>query len=305
MPRERPARRRHLPASIPNHDRADRSHRPVVRRQVPPPVLPAPAGTAGDPEPDLLVRPRHGDGRAQPRLGSADRVPGGPCGRRCRADRGAGRVRRSVGGVHATRPERDGRHLHPRLPAPRRGRPRGGGRHHRPDLPRGPRDLRGLGTGPGRSPSRHRPCRRERFHTMPRAMSVAQIREIESAFGASAARLRAAGLDGVEIVASHGYLPAQFLSPRVNLRTDAYGGSLENRVRFLREDDRRGAGGAGRGRRRGAAHLGRGAVAGRADPGRGAGRPRGPRRGRRPSTTSASSPARPRRSPGRTTSSRR
>ena len=44
-----------------------------------------------------------------------------------------------------------------------------------------------------------------------------------------------AGLDGVEIVASHGYLPAQFLNPRVNLRTDRYGGSPENRLRFLRE----------------------------------------------------------------------
>lgn len=75
----------------------------------------------------------------------------------------------------------------------------------------------------------------ERFHTMPRAMSVAQIRATTAAFGSAAARLRSAGLDGVEIVASHGYLPAQFLSPRVNLRTDEYGGSLENRVRFLRE----------------------------------------------------------------------
>jgi NADPH-dependent 2,4-dienoyl-CoA reductase/sulfur reductase-like enzyme len=47
--------------------------------------------------------------------------------------------------------------------------------------------------------------------------------------------LQAAGLDGVEIVASHGYLPAQFLNPRVNVRTDQYGGSPENRLRFLRE----------------------------------------------------------------------
>jgi len=60
----------------------------------------------------------------------------------------------------------------------------------------------------------------ERFHTMPRAMSAAEIGEIVAGYAASAARLRAAGLDGVEIVASHGYLPAQFLSPRTNLRTD-------------------------------------------------------------------------------------
>ena len=37
------------------------------------------------------------------------------------------------------------------------------------------------------------------------------------------------------MVASHGYLPAQFLNPRINLRTDEYGGSPENRLRFLRE----------------------------------------------------------------------
>jgi hypothetical protein len=44
-----------------------------------------------------------------------------------------------------------------------------------------------------------------------------------------------AGLDGVEITASHGMLPAQFLNPRVNLREDGYGGDLDGRLRFLRE----------------------------------------------------------------------
>jgi NADH:flavin oxidoreductases, Old Yellow Enzyme family len=47
--------------------------------------------------------------------------------------------------------------------------------------------------------------------------------------------MAAAGIDGVEVVASHGYLPAQFLNPRLNLREDGYGGSFENRLRFLRE----------------------------------------------------------------------
>jgi 2,4-dienoyl-CoA reductase-like NADH-dependent reductase (Old Yellow Enzyme family)/thioredoxin reductase len=75
----------------------------------------------------------------------------------------------------------------------------------------------------------------ERFHVMPRAMPVAMIREVIDGYAAAAARLRTAGLDGVEIVASHGYLPAQFLGPRVNVRTDAYGGSPQNRLRFLRE----------------------------------------------------------------------
>ena len=75
----------------------------------------------------------------------------------------------------------------------------------------------------------------ERFHVMPRAMSVAEILVIQAGFADAARRLRTAGLDGVEILAAFGYLPQQFLNPRVNVRTDEYGGSLENRVRFLRE----------------------------------------------------------------------
>jgi NADPH-dependent 2,4-dienoyl-CoA reductase/sulfur reductase-like enzyme len=50
-----------------------------------------------------------------------------------------------------------------------------------------------------------------------------------------ARRMAEAGADGVEIVASHGYLPAQFLNPKVNRRDDRYGGSLENRLRFTTE----------------------------------------------------------------------
>jgi 2,4-dienoyl-CoA reductase-like NADH-dependent reductase (Old Yellow Enzyme family) len=75
----------------------------------------------------------------------------------------------------------------------------------------------------------------ERFHVMPRAMPAALVREVIDGYGSAAARLMTAGMDGVEIVASHGYLPAQFLNPRVNLRRDEYGGSSENRLRFLRE----------------------------------------------------------------------
>ena len=75
----------------------------------------------------------------------------------------------------------------------------------------------------------------ERFHVMPRAMPPALIEEILAGFGASAARLEAAGLDGVEVVASHGYLPSQFLNPRTNLRDDAWGGDAARRLRFLRE----------------------------------------------------------------------
>ncbi|MFF0561603.1 FAD-dependent oxidoreductase [Streptomyces sp. NPDC004266] len=75
----------------------------------------------------------------------------------------------------------------------------------------------------------------ERFHVMPRAMTEAEIREVVDGYGQAARRLREAGLDGVEVVASHGYLPAQFLSPHVNVRTDGWGGDREGRLRFLRE----------------------------------------------------------------------
>ncbi len=73
----------------------------------------------------------------------------------------------------------------------------------------------------------------ERFHVMPRPMPVDLIEAVIAGYVAAAGRMEEAGADGVEIVASHGYLPAQFLNPRVNLRADAYGGSLENRLRFL------------------------------------------------------------------------
>ena len=75
----------------------------------------------------------------------------------------------------------------------------------------------------------------ERFHVMPRPMSLRLIAEVIAGYAAAAHRLERAGLDGVEVVASHGYLPAQFLNPRVNLRTDRYGGDVDGRRRFLAE----------------------------------------------------------------------
>ncbi len=75
----------------------------------------------------------------------------------------------------------------------------------------------------------------ERFHLIPRPMGRDLVAEIVACYGRAAGRLAEAGLDGVEIVASHGYLPAQFLNPRINVRTDEYGGSMENRIRFLVE----------------------------------------------------------------------
>ena len=69
----------------------------------------------------------------------------------------------------------------------------------------------------------------------PHALETDEIAALIAGFGLSAANLRSAGHDGVEIHAAHGYLVAQFLSPATNHRTDAYGGTPERRLRFLRE----------------------------------------------------------------------
>lgn len=97
------------------------------------------------------------------------------------------------------------------------------------------RELLGRPDGvvqPAYAPS-HSPS--ERFHVIPRELSTSMIGEIVDGFGQTARRMAEAGADGVEIVASHGYLPAQFMNPNVNRRSDAYGGSLDNRLRFTRE----------------------------------------------------------------------
>ena len=70
---------------------------------------------------------------------------------------------------------------------------------------------------------------------VPRAMSKAQIDEVIEAFAQSARYCKDAGLHGVEIHAAHGYLVQQFLSANSNTRKDDYGGSPENRMRFLLE----------------------------------------------------------------------
>ena len=71
---------------------------------------------------------------------------------------------------------------------------------------------------------------------VPREMTAADIREIVEAFGRSAANYEAAGIDGAEVHAAHGYLVAQFLSPASNRRLDAYRGDTpEGRTRFLVE----------------------------------------------------------------------
>ena len=71
--------------------------------------------------------------------------------------------------------------------------------------------------------------------TRPRALTVAEIERIVQRFADAAARCKQAGFDGVQIHAGHGYLVNQFLTPYTNKRTDDYGGSFENRLRFLRD----------------------------------------------------------------------
>ncbi|MDR1320974.1 MAG: FAD-dependent oxidoreductase [Gracilibacteraceae bacterium] len=67
---------------------------------------------------------------------------------------------------------------------------------------------------------------------MPQEMTVAEIKDTVEAWAAGAVRAQKAGFDAVEIIACGGYLITQFLSPLTNLRTDEYGGSVENRRRF-------------------------------------------------------------------------
>ena len=63
-------------------------------------------------------------------------------------------------------------------------------------------------------------------------IEIEEIRRVIADFAAAARRVKAAGMDGIEISAAHQQLIDQFWSPRVNVRTDEYGGSLENRMRF-------------------------------------------------------------------------
>jgi 2,4-dienoyl-CoA reductase-like NADH-dependent reductase (Old Yellow Enzyme family) len=72
-------------------------------------------------------------------------------------------------------------------------------------------------------------------HHNPHALTGDEIADLVQAYALCAQRAVAAGYDGVELHAAHGYLPHQFLSPLFNRRTDGYGGGLENRMRFLLE----------------------------------------------------------------------
>ena len=73
------------------------------------------------------------------------------------------------------------------------------------------------------------------YKTKPREMSQEEIEEIVEAFGQAARRGVEAGFDAIQLHGAHGYLLSQFMSPHSNRRTDSYGGTVENRARFICE----------------------------------------------------------------------
>jgi len=79
------------------------------------------------------------------------------------------------------------------------------------------------------------PIREPMHRSFPKAMEESDIRRIVHAFGAAARRCKDGNLDGVEVSAHAGHLIDQFWSPRMNHRTDGYGGSFDNRLRFALE----------------------------------------------------------------------
>jgi 2,4-dienoyl-CoA reductase-like NADH-dependent reductase (Old Yellow Enzyme family) len=73
------------------------------------------------------------------------------------------------------------------------------------------------------------------FTQRPEELTREEIRKLIRDFAAAAGRAKESGCDGVQLHAAHGYLISQFLSPAINKRQDDFGGSLDNRFRFLRE----------------------------------------------------------------------
>lgn len=80
----------------------------------------------------------------------------------------------------------------------------------------------------------HTPIGKQPYET-PRALETAEVAGVVDDYRRAAIRAKAAGFDGVEIHAANGYLINQFLDSKTNHRTDHYGGSVENRFRFLKE----------------------------------------------------------------------
>jgi 2,4-dienoyl-CoA reductase-like NADH-dependent reductase (Old Yellow Enzyme family) len=77
--------------------------------------------------------------------------------------------------------------------------------------------------------------RPEKAYVAPRALTTAEVKEVVQAFKKGAENAKAAGFDGVEIHGANGYLIDQFLQSSTNLRSDEYGGPIENRARLALE----------------------------------------------------------------------
>ncbi|MBM4332902.1 MAG: FAD-dependent oxidoreductase [Deltaproteobacteria bacterium] len=84
----------------------------------------------------------------------------------------------------------------------------------------------------GRQAVSSSPVRSKFTGETPRELSIPEIKQVQRNYALSALRLKRAGFDAVEVIASAGYLISQFLSPIVNKRKDEYGGEYENRMRF-------------------------------------------------------------------------
>lgn len=84
----------------------------------------------------------------------------------------------------------------------------------------------------GKQPVAPSPVASRMTRETPREMTLDEIQATVEAFAAAAGRVKAAGFDAVEVLSGTGYLISEFLSPLTNRRTDRYGGSLENRMRF-------------------------------------------------------------------------
>jgi 2,4-dienoyl-CoA reductase-like NADH-dependent reductase (Old Yellow Enzyme family) len=87
----------------------------------------------------------------------------------------------------------------------------------------------------GRRPFAPSAVKVEQFPQMPSELSRDEIRKIITAFGEAARRAKSWGFDAVQLHGAHGFLINEFLSPLTNRRTDEYGGSIENRSRFVLE----------------------------------------------------------------------
>ena len=86
--------------------------------------------------------------------------------------------------------------------------------------------IQNWSTGPTPNPT---------VNIVPRTLTKDMIDEIVGSYGQAAGRVKRGGMHGVELNGAHGYLIAQFLSTALNFRDDEYGGSLENRMRFVHE----------------------------------------------------------------------